>query len=112
MRNKVAALYCRVDSGTNPLSQQIAVNIQKQQLERYAREHDFTIAAYYEDIGYSGCDLSRPGLNALTADFKNGLFETVLVANKSRLYRSSVVNVPTWGFRIISLDSLQQRTER
>lgn len=42
-----------------------ALEMQKRKLERYAAEKGLPITGYYEDDGFPGQDLNRPGLTRL-----------------------------------------------
>ena len=88
------------------------ITISASRLKRYAEERGMQITAYYEDNGYSGNDLSRPGLAKLMADHKKGMFDVVLVVNRSRLYRGNSQNEPQWPFQIDSLNPLEHDTVR
>jgi site-specific DNA recombinase len=83
LKEKKAAIYCRSDSGRSAETRQQVLEAQRHRLKRYAEERGMQITAYYEDNGYSGNDLSRPGLAKLMADHKKGMFDVVLVVNRS-----------------------------
>lgn len=100
--NKVA-IYCRVDSCGNSASLQHAAAHQKVRLEQFAATKKYIVVAYYDDIGYAGHDMSRPGLLALNTDYDKGLFDAVLVVNRSRLYRGDAWSKLNWSFPVISL---------
>lgn len=100
--NKIA-IYCRVDSGGDSATLQRAATIQKARLEQFAAANKYVVVGYYEDVGYTGYDMSRPGLLALKSDYDKGLFDAVLVVNRSRLYRGYVWNARNRLFPIISL---------
>ena len=106
MKGISVAVYCRVDSGGSLEMQQQALHIQKQQLEQYAQAQGLKITGYYQDAGYSGHDMRRPGLTQWLEDWKSGNFETVLVVKRTRLFRGSVWEEPKWPFKVISANSL------
>lgn len=108
MKGKRVAVYCRVDRGSDPERQRDVLTTQREQLRQYAAFHGLQIAGYYQDAGYSGHDLNRPGLNQMTADYKAGKFEAVLIVNRTRLFRGSVWGKTQWPFPIISLNQLDQ----
>lgn len=107
MSGKRTAIYCRVDSGGHSKMRRDALTMQKQRLETYAKKQNLQIVGYYEDDGYSGHDLSRPGLVQLIKDSNHGAFELVLVANYSRLYRGNRWNEPQWPFQVYSINQLE-----
>ena len=105
------ALYCRVDGGGSPDDLKSAAHLQKTMLEQYVQKHGLRITACYEDLGFTGADLSRPGIQAMLTDCLNGLFETVLVVNRSRIFRGFPGDCPDWPFRILALDALSLQSE-
>lgn len=108
MGNNRAALYCRVDSGGDRETYQRALSAQRGKLETFAREHGLEPARYYEDAGYSGCDSTRPGLNQMLADWKEGKFDTVLVIKRTRLFRGNIGEEPQWPFPILSANQMER----
>lgn len=112
MLGKRTAIYCRVDSGGNSEMRRSVLEMQKQKLERYAAAKGFQISGYYEDDGFPGHDLNRPGLTRLLDDYHAGVFEQVLIVNHSRLYRGSRWNEPQWPFRICSVNQLEHNLVR
>lgn len=108
MENNRAALYCRVDGGGDRETYQRALSAQRGKLEAFARERGLESVRYYEDVGYSGCDLTRPGLNLMLADWKEGKFDTVLVVKRTRLFRGSLWEEPKWPFPILSANQLER----
>lgn len=108
MQGKRTAIYCRVDSGGSSATRREALEMQKRELEHYAKKQGFQIAGYYEDDGYSGHDWDRPGFVQLLKDHKAGEFEQVLVVNRSRLYRGSHWNEPKWPFQVCSVNQLER----
>lgn len=81
---------------------------QRSKLETFAREHELKITGCYEDAGYAGHDLTRPGLNRMLADWKEEKFDTVLVVKRTRLFRGSVWEEPKWPFPILSANKLDR----
>lgn len=108
METNRAALYCRVDGGGGREMYQRALSAQRGKLEAFAREHGLEPVRYYEDAGYSGSDLTRPGLNQMLVDWKEGKFDMVLVIKRTRLYRGSFWNEPKWPFPILSANQLER----
>lgn len=98
------AIYCRADRGDNSISLHNAAAMQKARLEQVATANKYIVVGYYEDIGYSGHDISRPGLLALKSDYEKGLFKAVLIVNRSRLYRGNPCVEPNWPFPVLALD--------
>lgn len=107
VEGKRAALYCRVDDNTPELYRP-ALFIQRKRLEEFARKQGLKLTGYYEDAGYAGHDLTRPGLKQMLADWSEGKFDTVLVVKRTRLFRGSVWNEPKWPFPILSAAQLER----
>ena len=107
MQGKRTAVYCRVDRGGNSEMRRDALEMQKRKLEHYAAEKGLPISGYYEDDGFPGHDLNRPGLTRLLKDYHAGVFEQVLVMNRSRLYRGNHWNEPQWPFQVCSVKQLE-----
>lgn len=112
MQEKRTAIYCRVDRGGSSEMRRDMLELQKRKLERYAAVKGLRISGYYEDDGFPGHDLNRPGLTRLLADYHAGVFERVLVVNRSRLYRGSRWNEPQWPFRVCSVKQLEHNLIR
>lgn len=81
-----AVIYCRVDGPENPFSVD-TIRGQKLQLLNYAKENGIEVTSIYLDMGYPGRTLERPGLCSAIQDIKNGKADTILVANRNRLFR-------------------------
>ena len=111
MREKNVALYCRVGSGGADEMRRNVLDAQRQNLQEYAREHGLRIVAYYEDNGFPGFDSDRPGLVRLLEDYRTGIFERVLVVNRSRLFRGSRWEEPRWPFEVCSMNQLERLEE-
>ena len=112
MQGKRTAIYCRVDSGGNSEMRRDTLKMQKRKLEGYAAAKGFQISGYYEDDGFPGHDLNRPGLTRLLNDYHAGVFEQVLVVNCSRLYRGCRWNEPQWPFQVCSVKQLEHNLIR
>jgi site-specific DNA recombinase len=85
--NKPAAIYARVSSDRQKENQTIAS--QTAALTEYAESHGYMVPAawVFEDDGYSGASLIRPGLEALRDLAAQGQIEAALVYSPDRLSR-------------------------
>ncbi len=86
MERKVAC-YIRV-STQEQATHGFSVGEQEARLRKYCEAHEWTIINVYEDPGYSGAYLDRPGIQKLIRDVDLGIFDTVLVWKLDRLSRS------------------------
>lgn len=82
---KKAALYIRV-STLEQAQEGYSIGAQKERLTAFCKAHDWLIADYYIDGGYSGSNLDRPGIQKLCAEVES--FDLVLVWKLDRLSRS------------------------
>src|SRR5216684_889357 len=91
--NKTAAIYARVSSDQQ--KEQNTIASQTTALLEYAQFHQYTIPAewVFEDAGYSGSVLVRPGLERLRDLIAEGAIETLLVYGPDRLSRNYAYQV-------------------
>lgn len=57
-------------------------------MEDYARKNGFMNLRSYTDDGWSGTNFERPGFKQMLTDIENGLIDTVIVKDMSRLGRN------------------------
>jgi len=106
------ALYCRVGRGGSEESQKEAIFNQRRILERFAQNNNFQIIGSYEDVGFPGYILKRPGLTKLCDAFDRGEFEAVLVVKRDHLFRGTPTVEPKWPFRVYTLSQREHQHER
>lgn len=83
------AIYTRKSVEDAYQKEQTSLESQRILCEKYASLHDWNvIPMHYEDYGYTGANMDRPGLQNLFADIRNGLIDCVLVYKMDRLSRS------------------------
>ena len=85
--NQIAAIYARVSSDRQ--KEQQTIGSQRAALFEYAQAHQYTIAPewQFEDDGYSGGTLVRPGLERLRDLIAEGVIAKVLIYDPDRLSR-------------------------
>src|SRR5256884_4725525 len=85
--NKLAAIYARVSSDRQREDKTIAS--QTRSLREYAQVQGYTVPSewVFEDEGYSGATLARPGLERLRDLVAEGQVQAVLVYGPDRLSR-------------------------
>src|SRR5205809_1420657 len=90
---KTAAIYARVSSERQKEEGTIAS--QTALLLEHAKVHELTVPSewIFEDEGYSGSVLTRPGLERLRDLIAEGAIETVLVYGPDRLSRNYAYQV-------------------
>jgi DNA invertase Pin-like site-specific DNA recombinase len=85
--------YCRVSRVAGRSGESfISVDVQRSQIEAWAKLRGVEIAAWHEDLDQSGGKLDRPGLNALLARIESGQTGGVAVAKLDRLSRLGVAD--------------------
>jgi site-specific DNA recombinase len=91
--NKPAAIYARVSSDRQKENQTIAS--QTAVLVEYAQTHGYTVPAewVFQDEGYSGAVLARPGLEALRDLAAEGQINAALIYSPDRLSRKYAYQV-------------------
>ena len=91
--NRPAAIYARVSSDRQKENQTIAS--QTAALKEYAESHDYLVPTewVFEDDGYSGASLIRPGLEAMRDLAAQGQIEAALVYAPDRLSRKYAYQV-------------------
>ncbi len=113
---KVAAIYARVSSDRQ--KEQHTVGSQTAALLDYAKREGYSVpsAWIFEDEGYSGASLVRPGLERLRDLAAEGQVEAALVHSPDRLSRKYAYQVllteefVRHGVEVIYLHSPQART--
>jgi site-specific DNA recombinase len=100
--NKNAAIYARVSSDRQ--KEQNTIASQTALLLEYAESHDYVVPKewIFEDEGYSGSVLNRPGLERLRDLASEGLLETVLVYGPDRLSRK-------YAYQVLLLEEFTRR---
>lgn len=85
--NQSAAIYARVSSDRQ--KEEKTIGSQTTALKEYAETHHYVVPkeCVFEDEGYSGATLARPGLERLRDVVKEGQVEVVLVHSPDRLSR-------------------------
>ena len=81
------ALYVRVSS-QEQAEEGYSIGEQTERLQKYAEAMGWEIYKVYVDPGYSGGNMSRPGLNDMINDVKSGEIDTVVVYKLDRLSRN------------------------
>lgn len=82
--NKKIALYCRVSTG----NQSTGLEAQVRALRDYCTRNAITDYVIYEDENQSGVKQSRPALDRMMKDARDGIISKVIVYSFSRYARS------------------------
>ena len=111
MNEHRVAIYIRIGNKEQAVAS-AAVQQQKLELEKFAKENNMSIVGHYYDIGFSGYDINRPGLKSILSDGTKNVFQSVLVQKHDNLYRGNWLNAPTWPFNVIAKNQRSRRRER
>lgn len=68
----------------------ISPDVQREQIEAYAKAHGYEIAAWHTDLDQSGGKLDRPGLTEALARCRSGQTGGIVAAKLDRLSRSLI----------------------
>src|SRR5439155_26720166 len=100
--NQPAAIYARVSSDRQKENHTIAS--QTEALKEFARTHSYTVPPewVFQDEGYSGAILARPGLESLRDLAAEGQIRAVLVYAPDRLSRK-------YAYQILLIEELARQ---
>lgn len=85
--NKRAAGYIRVS--TDEQSKRFGLEVQRDEILSYARSNRLELFKIYDDAGFSGSEMDRPGLMSMLDDSGNGNFNTLILYKTDRLARDN-----------------------
>ena len=97
------AIYCRISPFADEFTLTYLCGVQKAALLEKTAESNFEVAGCYEDIGYTGSDIHRPGLLQMLRDYEAGKFSLVLAVNRDRIYKGDFRDAPNLPFRVLSV---------
>lgn len=83
----ITALYCRLSRDDDYHGDSASIQTQKQMLEQYAKQNQFSHTKFYIDDGYSGTSFERPGFQELINDIEKSKVSTIITKDLSRLGR-------------------------
>lgn len=100
--NQLAAIYARVSSDQQ--KEEKTIDSQTTALREFAQTHDYVVPekGIFEDEGYSGATLARPGLERLRDAVSEGQIEAVLVYSPDRLSRR-------YAYQVLLLEEFSRR---
>ena len=100
--NQLAAIYARVSSDRQ--KEDKTIGSQTTALQEYAEAHHYVVPkeCVFEDEGYSGATLARPGLERLRDVVNEGQVEVVLIHSPDRLSRR-------YAYQVLLLDEFSRK---
>lgn len=84
---KITALYCRLSRDDELQGDSNSIVNQKNILEKYARDNNFSNIRFFVDDGFSGTNFQRPSWNELLTLIEDNQVGTLIVKDMSRLGR-------------------------
>lgn len=87
MKNKKAVIYTRC-SVESVYTKKETIENQIEVITKYCLDNNFTIIKIYQDNGYSGSTMQRPGIVEMMEDMKLRKFDTIIVKDLSRFSRN------------------------
>lgn len=84
---KITALYCRLSRDDELQGDSNSIVNQKNILEKYAKDNNFSNIRFFVDDGFSGTNFNRPSWNELLSLIEDNQVETIIVKDMSRLGR-------------------------
>lgn len=89
--NKMTVIYARFSAEDNEDNGGArSIENQIQILSKYINDHNLTLVKIYTDVGKTGTNMNRPGLQELFEDMYKGLFNTIIVKDLSRFSRNYI----------------------
>ena len=83
-----AGIYCRLSKDDELQGESASISNQRELLRGYCRGQGWEIVAEFEDDGYTGLNMDRPGLRKLLDAVKDRRINMVLTKDLSRLGRN------------------------
>lgn len=106
----IVALYCRISGDDGSQDESISITNQKQILQRFVTENNFTNYRYYVDERKTGTNFDRPAWQEIDKGIREGKIKTVIVKDTSRIGRHYIkvgevleIFFPKHGVRFISV---------
>ena len=89
--DRITALYCRLSRDDEQEGISGSIKNQQSILEKYAKENGFANTRVFIDDGWSGTNFARPAFMEIMVLAEQGLIETLIVKDHSRLGRNRLV---------------------
>lgn len=86
------AIYTRVSTDAQGEDGKYGLPTQEADAKDFCNRSGFNVVKTYEDNGYSGAIMERPGLKQMLLDAQSGAFQAVVVARGDRLARDINLN--------------------
>ena len=104
-------VYVRLSKEDSRAEESVSIENQKLMLTKHVKEMGWELQEIYQDDGFSGTNQNRPAFQRMIADVRQGLINTILIKDLSRLGRNYLevgnlaeVFLPGHGCELISLN--------
>lgn len=88
VENWLVGIYCRLSKDDDLQGESASIGNQRELLTGYCKAQGWTIARVYQDDGYTGLNMERPGLQQMLTDVESGKINLVITKDLSRLGRN------------------------
>ena len=106
-----AGIYCRLSKDDDLQGESASISNQRELLTSVCKAQGWDVAQVYQDDGFTGLNMDRPGLQSLLSDAKKGKINLVITKDLSRLGRNYLQTghliedfFPRHGVRYIALN--------
>ncbi len=117
-----AAIYCRLSKDDDLETESASIANQRAMLQQYCEKNGWEVVATYQDDGYTGLNMDRPGLRKLLHAIEKRAVNLVVTKDLSRLGRNYLETgkliedfFPRHGVRYIAMndgiDTLRENNE-
>lgn len=117
-----AAVYCRLSKDDDQEMESASIANQRAMLQQYCAKNGWEVVAVYQDDGYTGLNMDRPGLKKMLHAIEKGIVNLVITKDLSRLGRNYLETgrlmedfFPRHGVRYIAMndgiDTLRENNE-
>jgi len=83
-----AAIYCRLSKDDDLKGESASIANQRDMLEKYCRKQGWEVVSVYQDDGYTGLNMERPGLKRMLQAVEQRQVNLVITKDLSRLGRN------------------------
>ena len=106
-----AAIYCRLSKDDELQGESASISNQRDMLEKYCKRQGWEVVEIFQDDGYTGLNMERPGLQRMLGAVEKGQVDILLTKDLSRLGRNYLNNgyliedfLPRHGVRYIAVN--------
>ena len=83
-----AGIYCRLSKDDELQGESASISNQREMLENYCKTQGFEVVEVFQDDGYTGLNMDRPGLIKALEAAKDGRINLLITKDASRLGRN------------------------